>query len=278
MTGVAYTKAALQGLGMDSYTSAALRGFGDETYTNAALRGFGDETYTNAALRGFGDETYTNAALRGMGKLKKNSPEAKAFMKHLRSMRGVKNAGKKNMEGGVAFTTIAAALGLIPTAIKGAHAIYKWIKGDGRIKGGRNVYLDPIARNEYINNEIDGKYSGLTKSRKMPYRIGPLATKVYNSRMKRIPKSVRDYLSYNQEAIDDIIANAGEMRSKIRGVQSTLDNNKPQHKVFSSQKEKKSSTTRSRRTKKRLPRIQWDEEDIDDDDLPPVPGENPRFS
>lgn len=240
----------------DSYTLAALRGLGmdgDDSYTSAALRGFGDESYTDAALLGCGCDcggSYTDAALRGMGKLKKGSPEAKAYMARLRAMRASKSKAGKKLKGGVAFSTIAAALGLIPAAIKGIkgiHAIYKWIKGNGKIKGGRNVYLNPVARNEYIAREINGKFTGLAKARKMPYRIGSLASKVYNSRLKRVPKAVRDYLSYNPEALDDIIADAGKMRDKIRGIQSTLDTNKPQHKVFSSRKGNNSSTSRRRR-------------------------------
>lgn len=239
----------------DSYTLAALRGLGmegDDSYTSAALRGFGDESYTSAALRGCGcdcNSSYTDAALRGMGKFKKGSPEAKAFMARLRAMRAKKSKGGKKLKGGIAFSTIAAALGLIPTAIKGAHAIYKWIKGSGML-GGRNVYLDPKARDEYIKNEIDGKYAGLARARKMPFRIGsPFATKAYNSRLKRIPKGVRDYLVYSPKELDDIIADAGKMREKIRGIQSMLDTEKPRHKVFS-EDDDSSSTSRPKKKKK----------------------------
>ena len=206
----------------------------------------GDDSYTSAALRGCGCDcggSYTDAALRGTGKFKKGSPEAKAFMAHLRAMRGTKSKAGKKLKGGVAFSTIAAALGLIPTAIKGAHAIYKWIKGSGILKGGRNVYLDPVLRNAYIENEIDGKYTGLTKAQKMPYRIGsPAAKKAYNSRLNRIPKSVRNYLSYKDpQELNDIIADVRKMRDKIQGIQSTLE--KPQHKIFSAKKPKKKSRT-----------------------------------
>ena len=86
---------------MKSYTEAALRGFGKkgwDSYTEAALRGFG--SYTNAALKGCG--SYTNAALKGMGRkcgggrLKKGSPEARARMAYLRSLRTKKGGGKKS--------------------------------------------------------------------------------------------------------------------------------------------------------------------------------------
>lgn len=133
-----------------SYTNAALEGFGEDTYTSAALRGFGDETYTSAALRGFGKgKSYTTAALRGMGrsKLRKGSPEAKAYMARLRAMRG-KGCGKrkcsigrggKKLRGGFG---VLSAIGMIPTAIKAAKGIYngiKWIvnkaKGKGAVGG-----------------------------------------------------------------------------------------------------------------------------------------------
>ena len=69
-----------------SYTTAALDGYG---YTNAALEGYG---YTDAALEGCG---YNEAALEGCGRRKvtlsghvrKGSPEAKARMAYLRSLR-----------------------------------------------------------------------------------------------------------------------------------------------------------------------------------------------
>ena len=240
-----YTLAALKGLGMD----------GGESYTSAALRGFGDEPYNSAALRGCGCDcggSYTNAALRGMGKFKKGSPEAKAFMARLRAMRASKSKGGKKLKGGLAFSTIATALGLIPTAIKGAHAIYKWIKGSGMLKGGRNVYRNAILRDAYIKNEIAGKYTGLAKARKMPFRIGSsAAAKAYESRLKRIPKAVRDYLAYKPEELDDIISDAGKMRNKIRAIQSTLDSNKPRHKVFSEEEDIIPSTTTKNRKKKK---------------------------
>lgn len=129
-----------------SYTNAALEGFGDDTYTSAALRGFGDETYTSAALRGFGKrKTYTTAALRGMGtrKLKKGSPEAKAYMARLRAMRG-KGCGKRKCTGGRGGKKlrggfgVLSAIGMIPTAIKAAKGIYngiKWIVNKAKGKG-----------------------------------------------------------------------------------------------------------------------------------------------
>lgn len=232
----------------DSYTLAALRGLGMD----------GDDSYTSAALRGCGCDcggSYTNAALRGMGKLKKGSPEAKAFMARLRAMRASKSKGGKKLKGGVAFSTIAAALGLIPTAIKGAHAIYKWIKGSGMLKGGRNVYRNAMLRDAYIKSEIDGKYTGLAKSRKMPFRIGSLAgADARISRLKRVPKAVKDYLG--PEELDDIISDAGKMRNKIRAIRSTLDSAKPRANSPSTTK------TKARRTKRRRPSIEWTEEPI----------------
>lgn len=109
---MSYTTAGLRGFGDDTYTGAALRGFGDDTYTSAALRGMGcgcsNDYYTDS--RGYGNDTYTSAALRGFGsdidddemistkkpkkkkstakRLQKGSPEAKARMAYLRSLRG----------------------------------------------------------------------------------------------------------------------------------------------------------------------------------------------
>lgn len=155
-----------------TYTNAALEGFGEDTYTSAALRGFGDETYTSAALRGFGKgKSYTTAALRGMGrrKLRKGSPEAKAYMARLRAMRG-KGCGKrkrstgrggKKLRGGFG---VLSAIGMIPTAIKAAKGIYngiKWIvnkaKGKGAIGGtviaGPDIALGPPGRPLQTGNQ-----------------------------------------------------------------------------------------------------------------------------
>lgn len=120
---MSYTAAGLRGFGDDTYTGAALRGFGDDTYTSAALRGMGcgcsNDYYTDA--RGAGNGTYTSAALRGFGsdiddddemnptkrpkkkkstakRLQKGSPEAKARMAYLRSLRG-KGTNKRHARG-----------------------------------------------------------------------------------------------------------------------------------------------------------------------------------
>lgn len=119
---MSYTTAGLRGFGDDTYTGAALRGFGDDTYTSAALRGMGcgcsNDYYTDS--RGYGNDTYTSAALRGFGsdidddemistkkpkkkkstakRLQKGSPEAKARMAYLRSLRG-KGTNKKHGKG-----------------------------------------------------------------------------------------------------------------------------------------------------------------------------------
>lgn len=150
---------------MGSYTNAALEGFGDESYTDAALRGFGDESYTDAALKGCGDESYSNAALRGCGKFKKGSPEAKAYMAHIRSMRGKGSpsgrAGKRKLKGGIALTTVATILGMVPTAIKAAKGIYKgvkWLIRGGKDEGG--FAIDPYAPPPGFAKKLGKKASG----------------------------------------------------------------------------------------------------------------------
>lgn len=150
---------------MGSYTNAALEGFGDESYTDAALKGFGDESYTDAALKGFGDESYTNAALRGCGKFKKGSPEAKAYMAHIRSMRGKGKppgrAGKRKLKGGVALATVATVLGMVPAAIKAAKGIYKgikWLVRGGKDEGG--FAIDPYAPPPGFAKKLGKKASG----------------------------------------------------------------------------------------------------------------------
>ena len=184
----------------DSYNLAALRGMGDESYNSAALRGFGDESYNSAALRGMGDESYNSAALRGMGKFKKGSPEAKAFMARLRAMR--KKKGGKKLKGGLAFSTVAAALGLIPTAIKGAHEIYKWIKES---KGGRAVFLNNAARDKHIE-DLKKSYKGRRLAALYPYTLVK-ASKYAAQREKRMGAAIAQYLKDNglfEEAIKDI--------------------------------------------------------------------------
>ena len=150
---------------MGSYTNAALEGFGDENYTDAALKGFGDESYTDAALKGCGDESYTNAALRGCGKFKKGSPEAKAYMAHIRSMRGKGRpsgrAGKRKLKGGIALATVATILGMVPTAIKAAKGIYKgvkWLIRGGKDEGG--FAIDPYAPPPGFAKKLGKKASG----------------------------------------------------------------------------------------------------------------------
>ena len=111
-----YSSAALRGLGEPNYTSAALRGLGEPNYTSAALRGLGEPNYTSAALRGLGKPNYTSAALRGLGismntRLRKGSPEAKARMAYLRSLRGKKVKRGKLVGGGPVGTIIGKSLG-----------------------------------------------------------------------------------------------------------------------------------------------------------------------
>lgn len=213
-----YNLAALRGFGDDSYNSAALRGFGEESYNSAALRGFGDESYNSAALRGFGEESYNSAALRGMGKFKKGSPEAKAFMAKLRAMR--KKKGGKTLKGGLAFSTVAAALGLIPTAIKGAHEIYKWIKES---RGGRAVFLNETARNNHID-ELKKTYRGRQLAVRYPYTLEK-AAKYAAQRERRMGAAIAQYLKDNdqfEEAIKDIPSLKKYMREARQSLRSNL--------------------------------------------------------
>lgn len=210
----------------DSYTLAALRGLGmdgDDSYTSAALRG---GSYTSAALRGCGCDcggSYTNAALRGMGKLKKGSPEAKAFMARLRAMRASKSKGGKKLKGGIAFSTVAAALGLIPTAIKGAHAIYKWIKGSGMLKskkGGRALILDSSKRDAYIQSLL-GKYSGRSLSARWPYALGQKAIERADNRKNKLGPEVVKYLEDNG-LLDNAIIDTAAMRKYKKQARAAL--------------------------------------------------------
>ena len=213
-----YNLAALRGFGDDSYNSAALRGFGEESYNSAALRGFGDESYNSAALRGFGEESYNSAALRGMGKFKKGSPEAKAFMAKLRAMR--KKKGGKTLKGGLAFSTVAAALGLIPTAIKGAHEIYKWIKES---RGGRAVFLNETARNNHID-ELRKTYRGRQLAVRYPYTLAK-ASKYAAQRERRMGAAIAQYLKDNgqfEEAIKDIPSLKKYMKEARQSLRSKL--------------------------------------------------------
>ena len=200
----------------DSYTLAALRGLGsmegDDSYTSAALRG---GSYTDAALRG---GSYTNAALRG-GKFDKESQE---FMAHLRSLRPTKTKGGKKLKGGIAFSTIAAALGLIPTAIKGAHAIYKWIKGSGLLKskkGGRALILNPTKRSEYIQRLMD-HYSGRSLSARWPYSLEK-AAKHATIRKRALGSEVVKYLEDN-DLLDKAIFDTEAMKKYKKQARSAL--------------------------------------------------------
>ncbi len=241
--GETYTDAALRGFGdMDeTYNNAALRGFGDmdETYNNAALRGFGDmdEIYNDAALHGFG--SYTNAALKGCGrKLRKGSPEAKAFMARLRAMRNKGGAilkkpkpslldyfkkhglpapvtaqsGGKKVKGGIALSTVAAILGIVPPVIKGAHALYDWIKGSGMVmknKGGRDLIMSGKAREEWIK-QLSQQYSGRKLAARVPYTM-ETAHKLFPKRKAKLGSSVADYLDKRHE-LYDAVRNAKNMK------------------------------------------------------------------
>lgn len=119
-----------------SYSTAALNGFGDtiddsidsdvETYNSAALNGFGERTYNSAALDGFGERSYNSAALDGFGrpKLKKGSPQAKAYMAYLRSLRTGKRSTKKLKGKGLGKLAILGMLaGLLLKKKKGGFKI-----------------------------------------------------------------------------------------------------------------------------------------------------------
>ena len=214
----------------DSYTLAALRGLGmdgDDSYTSAALRGFGDESYTSAALRGCGcdcdERSYTGAALRGMGKFKKGSPEAKAFMARLRAMRGTKSKGGKKLKGGIAFSTIAPFLGLIPAAIKGAHAIYKWIKGSGMLKskkGGRALILDSAKRDEFIET-LKHNPNGRSRAAMWPYKLDKARIHA-DKRIKRLGTDVVNYLK-DHNLLDAAIFDTESMKHYKKQAYDALD-------------------------------------------------------
>lgn len=234
----------------DSYTTAALRGLGME-----------DESYTSAALRGFGDESYTDAALRGMGKFKKGSPEAKAFMARLRAMRSSK--GGKRLKGGIAFSTVAAALGLIPTAIKGAHAIYKWIKGSGilKSKGGHAIILDANDRRRYLEG-LREVHKGREIGGLSPYTMAVAPGKA-SKRQATVNKEILDYLSSNG-LLEDAIMTATSWKNAVSAARKALG--------LKSAYVKKSSSrasdidwgdVSSTRRKRKRPRIRVTEEPID---------------
>lgn len=215
-----YTLAALKGLGMD----------GGDSYTSAALRGFGDEPYNSAALRGCGCDcggSYTNAALRGMGKFKKGSPEAKAFMARLRAMRASKSRGGKKLKGGLAFSTIATALGLIPTAVDTARSIYNWIKENkGKISdalnkktGGRALILNPAKRSDYIQSLME-HFSGRKLAARWPYSLEK-AAKHAAVRKRALGPDVVKYLEEN-DLLDKAIFDTDAMKKFKKQARSAL--------------------------------------------------------
>jgi len=200
------------------------------------------DTYSSAALRGFGD-TYTDAALRGGGKLRKGSPEARAHMAYVRSLR----AGKK-AKGGFGIGT---ALTLIPAAIKGAHLLYKgvkWLlnrnKGSGRIgsKGGRALILDPIARDDYIQS-IKDKFSGRRLAAYWPYDL-PKARAHAEMRKKRMSARVRKYLEDNG-LMDNALFDTASMRKYTKQASAALKNA-----YIESAKEKARAKIREREARK----------------------------
>lgn len=196
-----------------------------DSYTTAALRGMGmDDSYTDAALRGFGCDcggSYTDAALRGMGRFRKGSTEAKRYMAHLRAMRSKSKAGKK-LKGGIAFSTIATALGLIPTAIKGAHAIYKWITGSGLLssKGGHAIILDPDKRESFIkylqkNGVAKKKLGGLS-----PYTMKVAPSKASKRKSSVVP-AINEYLT-NNDLMDKALYNAASWKRYVAKARKAL--------------------------------------------------------
>lgn len=202
-----------------------------DVYNNAALRGCG--VYNNAALKGCGScdcgsGSYSSAALRGMGrikKLKKGSPEAKAFMSRLRAMRGKGRAGKK-MKGGIALTTIATAIGMIPTAIKGAQAIYNGIKWlTNKAKGGRALITDSGRRSDYIQS-LKENFSGRKLAALWPY--SPTKAQVHlKQRIARTPKSIRAYMEEHMVDPDDVYMDTATMRKKFKEMRGDINSTKP---------------------------------------------------
>lgn len=193
----------------DSYTLAALRGLGMED---------GDDDFEEYL-------NYNDAALNGFGKIKmvKGSPEARAYMARLRAMRGKNRAGKKNLKGGIAFSTIAAALGLIPTAYK----IYHMIKGSGKTKGGRALYLDTMKRDSYIQSILD-KFDGRKLSALWPYTLEKARIHA-EKRKKRMSKEVRDYLEKNG-MMENALVDTKAMKQYIQRARAALDAARPKSK------------------------------------------------
>ena len=123
-----------------------------DSYTSAALRGYGEDTYTSAALRGFGEDTYTTAALRGCGRgnrLVKGSPEAKARMAHLRSLRGKKSGGAAFNSKGTLFKR-SRGRWMVPAEL--AKAIKKVVAQKKReeIDGGRAIAASERERRQIM--------------------------------------------------------------------------------------------------------------------------------
>ena len=161
-----------------------------DSYTSAALRGYGEDTYTTAALRGFGDDTYTTAALRGCGRgnrLVKGSPEAKARMAHLRSLRGKKS-------GGAAFNSMGSLFKrsrgkwMIPAEL--AKAIKKVVAEKKReeIDGGRAIVASEADRRRIMLKLA--KELGVESARKTLQKWRSLIP--YKLSTKRLPP-VREY-------------------------------------------------------------------------------------
>ena len=205
-------------------SSAALRGCGDEMYTDAALRGYGDDMYTDAALRGYGDDMYTDAALRGYGKrshLVKGSPEAKAYMAKLRAMRtGKRGGGKKR--GGIALGTIGAILGLAPTVISGARALYDAIKGK---KGGRDLVRTEDERRKWIRQhtykDADGKRQWFEMS--YPNKKGvKVSSKFYAPAKNPTPEKFEAAMERRLENIPEWFKNTYPSKAQLEDVAVSL--------------------------------------------------------
>lgn len=207
----------------DSYTLAALRGFGAD----------GDDSYTSAALRGFGDESYTGAALRGMGRLK-----------------ACKTKGGKKLKGGVALSTIVTALGLIPPAVRGARAIYKWIKGSGilkskKSKGGRALILNSSDRDDYIQSILE-HFSGRRLASHWPYTLEK-ARKHATIRERRMGPEIAAYLK-DIGLYDKAIFDTASMKTHVKKAREALKFfKKPKRKNLDTPKTKAPPKTKASR-------------------------------
>lgn len=239
-------------------------------YTSAALRGYGcncggDEIYNDAALRGYGDEIYNEAALRGYGKrphLVKGSPEAKAFMARLRAMRtGKRGGGKKR--GGIALGTIGAILGLAPTVISGARALYDAIKGK---KGGRDIVNSLDERDQWIaTHKPNGQWTSVLNSKGKetsakyyaPYKTMEANDKARRKRLNAIPNWFMKIMEQMPpEEADELFSHYPSLVARIRAEvpRSSPEAVREYPIITPSRTESRSSSTRARKPSTRTRR------------------------